>query len=65
VTRFRSDGYPRVYSAEARHILAVVRAIPEQAAATIMKAWYVTLRPSVIDACSPDQWLTIIAWDQS
>ena len=35
------------------------------AAAAIVKAWYVTMRPSVIDACSPDQRLTIVAWDQS
>lgn len=61
----RSDGYPRIYSADARHILPAVRAVPDLAAATIMEAWYVTMRPSVIDACSPDQGLTIVAWDQS
>ena len=60
-----SSGYPRSYSADARHILPVVRAVPDQAAAAIMEAWYVTMRPSVIDACSPDQRLTIVAWDQS
>jgi len=61
----RSDGYPRLYTAWARHILPVVRAVPDLAAAEIVKAWYVTLRPPVIEACSPDQRLTIVAWDQS
>lgn len=61
----RADGYPRLYTAEARHILPVVRTVPDLAAAAIVKAWYVTLRPPVIEACLPDQRLTIVAWDQS
>ncbi|MBI0536972.1 hypothetical protein D9599_15485 [Roseomonas sp. KE2513] len=61
----RSDGYPRIYSANARHILPAVRAVPDMASAAIVKAWYVTMHPSVIDTCPPDQRLTIVAWDQS
>ena len=61
----RSDGYPRIYTAEARYILPVVRAVPEQAAAAIMKAWYVTMRLPMIEVCDLDRRLTIIAWDQS
>ena len=69
------DGYPNQYTAQAEHIVSRVVAGPPLA----NRAWTVgendILTPAwegktmidrgVADDCRPDEWLTIIAWDES
>ena len=69
------NGYPLEYTAMATHLLAQLREGPPEAKAVwtcdaediITPEWLgkTTKDPEVIDACRPDEWLLVQAWDES
>ena len=69
------NGYPNYYTARAEHIISRVVAGPPLAKRTwtfgehdiIMPNWEgkTVIDLAVADDCRPDEWLIIIAWDES
>jgi hypothetical protein len=69
------NGYPMEYTATAAHVLEQLRNGPPEAKAAwscgagdiILPGWAgtTTKDPETIDACRPDEWLLIQAWDES
>ena len=69
------DGYPNYYTAQAEHIISRVVAGPPLANRSWMVGEHDILMPgwagkTVIDHavagdCRPDEWLLVIAWDES
>ena len=69
------NGYPMEYTAKAVDLVQQLRDGPPKAKAVwsidagdvIMPGWLgkTTKAPETIDACRPDEWLLIQAWDES
>ena len=69
------NGYPMEYTAQARHIIPHIRGEPPEAKAVwsidpgdkVTEEWCgkTTKDPEAMDACRPDEWLIIQAWDES
>ncbi len=69
------DGYPSRYTAQARYIIGAVTDGPPGARATwamgphdiVTDEWEGTtaIDEEVAEACRPDEWLLIEAWDES
>ncbi len=69
------NGYPNYYTAKAQHITSRVLAGPPLAKRTwtfgehdiIMPNWEgkTVIDRAVADDCRPDEWLIVIAWDES
>lgn len=69
------NGYPNEYTAMAAHIVPQLRAGPPaantvwtyDAGDVITPQWLgkTTTDPEMMDACRPDEWLLIRAWDES
>jgi hypothetical protein len=69
------NGYPLRYTALASHLVSQLRDGPPHAKAywtydpgdIILPGWLgkTTKDPELIDACRPDEWLLIEAWDES
>lgn len=68
-------GYPNEYTAMATHILPRIRDNPPKAKAVwsfdevdiLTEQWLgkTTTDPQTMDACRPDEWLIVQAWDES
>jgi hypothetical protein len=69
------NGYPNYYTAQAKHIISRVVAGPPLAKRVwgvdahdiIMPEWAgkTVIDRAVADDCRPDEWLIVIAWDES
>lgn len=69
------NGYPNYYTAQAEHIISRVVAGPPLANQVwgfdsdwiILPGWAgkTVIDRGVVDDCQPDEWLIIIAWDES
>ena len=69
------NGYPMEYTAQASHIIPQLRGEPPEAKAvwsldagdTILPGWHgkTTKDGQSMEACQPDEWLLIQAWDES
>ncbi len=69
------NGYPTEYTAQASDIIPRIRGEPPEAKAIwtvdagdiVTPAWLgkTTTNPEAMDACRPDEWLLIQAWDES
>ncbi len=69
------NGYPMEYTAMAAHIIPQLRDDPPEAKPVwifdegdiILAGWLgkTTKDPEAMDACRPDEWLLIQAWDES
>lgn len=70
-----NGGYPTEYAATATHIIPRIRDTPPEAKAVwsfdagdiILPGWQgkTTKDTAAMDACRPDEWLLIQAWDES
>jgi hypothetical protein len=69
------NGYPMKYTALAQHIIPQLRERPPEAdeiwtidpGDVLLPGWLgkTTKDPSTMDACQPNEWLIIEAWDRS
>ena len=60
------NGYPNLYSAKAKEILTVLsEGAPKYSGPTVIGDDYIKIDRSKLNNCSPDDQLTIEAWDQS
>ncbi len=70
------DGYPYYYTAKAEHLLPRILTGPPQAQSTWVcgpddildfSKWEgkTTIDRALADDCRPDEWLLIVAWDES
>ena len=72
---FPGDGYPNYYTAKAESLLPVIADGPPGARETwicgehdvLTSGWEgkTVIDPAVADACQPDEWLFVVAWDES
>ena len=69
------DGYPVEFAAKARDLVPYIRSGPPGASSVwavgvgdvMLPGWEgrTTTDDSVLDACAPDEWLLVRAWDES
>lgn len=69
------DGYPFRFTAPAMYLLPVIAAGPPGEQPTwvsglhdiLLPGWLgkTTIDRDVMDACAPDEWLLVVAWDES
>jgi hypothetical protein len=69
------NGYPNYYTAKAESLLLVIADGPPAARETwisgehdvLTSGWEgkTVIDPAVADACQPDEWLLVVAWDES
>jgi len=62
--QLRSDGYPNRYQARAADVLPLIEEVTSKIDFTY-KLFKPKFRQERIAACTPDEWVTISAWDQS